>query len=310
MSIAVVGSINCDLVAYVERLPRPGETIAMSACAIGLGGKGANQAVAAQRLGSAVSLIGRVGDDSFGRAALADLQGYGLDTQLILADPATTTGVAMIHVAADGENTIAIIAGGNGALSGADLDRGRGALEAARVLLLQLETPLETSLIAAGMVRKAGGTVILDPAPAPTAGLPDAVLAAVDVVTPNETETFALTGLRPAEAAEGIAAARMLRQRGAPSAVVKMGGKGVAFSSAGDEGFVPPFVVQAIDTVAAGDSFNGGLAHAIAQGAGLAEAVRFAAACGALSTTRKGAAAAMPSLEAVAELIAASKPFR
>jgi ribokinase len=303
MAIAVVGSINCDVVAYVERLPRPGETLVASAYQLGLGGKGANQAVAARRLGSTVSLIGRVGEDPFGQAVLDELRRFAIDAALVATDPGGVTGMAMIHVAADGENTIAIVAGGNGALGQAELEQGRAALLAARVLLLQLEVPLATGLAAAAIVRSKGGLAILDPAPAPVGGLTSEVLASVDILTPNETETAALTGALPGTADDGIAAARALRQRGVATAIVKLGARGVAFSSPGAEGFVPPFKVATIDSVAAGDCFNGALAHALDQGSDLAAAVRYAAAAGALSTTRKGAAAAAPAADEVKQLL-------
>jgi ribokinase len=303
MAIAVVGSINCDVIAYVERLPRAGESLVASAYRLGLGGKGANQAVAARRLGSTVSLVGRAGGDAFGHAVLDELRRFAVDTALVALDAEGATGMAMIHVAADGENTIAVVPGGNGILGAADLEKGRAALLSAGVLLLQLEVPLETSLAAAAIVRAERGIVILDPAPAPVGGLAPEVLAAIDILTPNETETAALTGALPRSAEDGIAAARALRQRGAATAIVKLGARGVAFSSAQGEGFEPPFKVKTIDSVAAGDCFNGALAHALDQGSGLAAAVRHAAAAGALSTTRPGAAAAAPSAEEVQQLL-------
>jgi ribokinase len=303
MAIAVVGSINCDVIAYVERLPRPGETLVASAYRFGLGGKGANQAVAARRLGSTVSLIGRVGGDAFGQAVLDELRRFAVDTALVAVDPGGLTGMAMIHVAADGENTIAIVAGGNGALGQTELEQGRAALLSARVLLLQLEVPLETGLAAAAIVRAQGGLAVLDPAPAPAGGLQPQVLAAIDILTPNETETAALTGALPRTADDGIAAARALRRRGVTTVIVKLGARGVAFSGPDAEGFEPPFKVAAIDSVAAGDCFNGALAHALDQGSDLAAAVRYAAAAGALSTTRKGAAAAAPSADEVQQLL-------
>jgi ribokinase len=303
MALAVVGSINCDVIAYVERLPRPGETLVASSYRLGLGGKGANQAVAARRLGSAVSLIGRVGGDAFGQTVLDELRRFAVDTALIAVDRDGATGMAMIHVAADGENTIAIVAGGNGGLGNAELDQGKAALRAARVLLLQLEVPLATSLAAAAIVRTAGGLAILDPAPAPAGGLSGEVLAAIDILTPNETEAAALTGALPRSADDGIAAARALRQRGIATAIVKLGARGAAFSGPSGEGFQPAFAVATVDSVAAGDCFNGALAHSLAKGSSLAAAVRYAAAAGALSTTRKGAADAAPSAVEVERLL-------
>jgi ribokinase len=306
MSVAVFGSINMDVIAYLDRLPKPGETLHGSGYKMGLGGKGANQAVAARKLGSIVHFIGRVGADSFGDAARAELTSYDVDLAHIRRDENSPSGIAIIKVGEGGQNMISVIAGANGALDASDAERARADLEKARVLLLQLETPLAASLAAARIVRAKGGTVILDPAPAPKQPFPAEVVATIDIVTPNESETAGLLGWQPSTPDDALKAARELMMKGFSTALVKLGAKGVAFSGLEEEGFVPPFKVNAIDTVAAGDSFNGGLASALDQGKTLAEAVRFAAACGALSTTKRGASAAAP-MRAEVEAFLASR---
>lgn len=301
--IVVFGSANIDVCAYSERLPRPGETVHGSRYAMGLGGKGANQASAASRLGGLVEMVGRTGGDAFGEMARSRLAGFGVRTGHLLSDPAAATGIAVIGVESSGENCITVIGGANMAVSGDDAARNAALLGSAAVLLLQLEVPMPAALAAAAAVRAGGGRVILDPAPAPRGGLPDEVFRAVDAMTPNETETEALVGLRPSTPEEAAAAAGRLTERGLSIAIVKMGAKGVCFRGPGEQGFVPPFPVTAVDTVAAGDCFNGGLAFALARGDGLGEAVRFAAACGALATTRPGAAESAPTLAEVTALL-------
>lgn len=297
MSILVFGSVNVDITVYAPRLPQPGETLHALRYAIGLGGKGANQAAAAARLGTPTTFIGRTGRDEMGAQARGLLAGYGLDLAGVAEDDQAGTGIAQITVgAADGQNIIALVAGANMRLDRSDVERAAVRLADARVLLLQLETPLAASLELAARARAAGITVILDPAPAPEGGLDDSVLQGVDIITPNETETAALLGFRPAMAEEAVAAARALVTRGCRMAIVKLGGNGVAYAGQGGEGFIPPFAVEVVDTVAAGDCFNGGLATALARGDALADAVRFAAACGAIAVTRPGAAASAPTL--------------
>lgn len=303
MSIVVFGSINIDLTAYSAQLPRPGETLHGDRYAIRLGGKGCNQAVAASRLGAQSMLVGRVGDDTFGQQALAELTALNVSTAGVLVDGQVETGIAVIGVDANAQNCITVIGGANMAIDRSDVERARPAFEAASVLLLQLETPLEAGLAAADIVRGAGGRVILDPAPAPADGLPADVLGRVDLVTPNETETELLVGLRPTNPEDAARAAKLLRDKGAAAAIVKLGAAGVYYQDADDEGFVSPFKVNSIDTVAAGDCFNGGLAYALNDGARLGEAVRFAAACGALSTTKAGASNSAPTLKDVEALL-------
>lgn len=303
MAIAVFGSINIDLTTYSKKLPRPGETLHGERYGIGLGGKGCNQAVAASKLGAQTNLIGRVGQDAFGGTALSALHRLDVPTEGIFVDPELDTGVAVIGVDAQAENCITVIGGANMAIDDTDVKRARDVFEAADVLLLQLEIPLEAGLAAADIVRSKGGRVILDPAPAPKDGLSPSVLSRVDVITPNETETEVLTGLRPTNAEQAAQAAARIRADGVPVAVIKLGADGVYFQDAEGDGFVPPFKVESIDSVAAGDCFNGGLAHALTDGRSLSDAVRFAAACGALSTTKAGASDSAPSLDDVLALL-------
>ncbi|MCG8509718.1 MAG: ribokinase [Rhodospirillales bacterium] len=304
MSIAVFGSVNIDLTTYSAELPRPGETLHGDRYAIGLGGKGCNQAVAVSKLGAPTELIGRIGEDGFGDTARSALRRLGVSTNGVLVDPESDTGVAVIGVDSRAENCITVIGGANMAIDLSDVARMRETFERAKVLLLQMEIPLDAGLAAADMVRENGGLVILDPAPAPKGGLDSSVLQRIDIITPNETETEILTGQRPGNAKEAAKAAHRIRERGASVAVIKLGADGVYFQSGDGDGFVPPFKVDSVDSVAAGDCFNGGLAHALAAGKVLGEAVRFAAACGALSTTRAGASDSAPSLAEVEALLA------
>ncbi len=304
MTIVVFGSTNVDIAAYAARLPAPGETIHGDSYTIALGGKGANQAVAAARLGARSELAGRTGTDAFGALARKRLADFGVGTDHLLADPNHPTGIAVIGVAANGENCITVIGGANMAVGSDDVGRLDLLFANAKILLLQLEIPLDAALEGAKRVRDAGGLVILDPAPAPSIPFMPEVWRAVDCMTPNETEAQALTGISPVDPASAARAATAMTERGLRVAVVKMGAAGVYWKSPEGEGHVPIFPVQAIDTVAAGDCFNGGLAFALARGNSLPQAVRFASACGALATTRRGASDSVPSLDEVEALIA------
>ncbi|MFN0191507.1 MAG: ribokinase [Aestuariivirga sp.] len=294
MAVAVFGSIGMDITAYLERLPKPGETLAGTSYNWGLGGKGANQAVAATKLGSDVTFVCRLGVDDFAKAAFREITSYGVKADGIASDSDGATGLAIIYVGQGGQNAIAIVSGSNMRMDASDVARARPALEKADVLLLQLEVPLAASLEAAKIVRSHGGRVVLDPAPVPKDGLPKDVWRHADIATPNEVETAALIGWQPTTLDEALKAASELRGQGLGTAIVKLGAKGLAYASAETEGTIEPFKVNAIDTVAAGDCFNGGLAHALESGMPLAQALRFASACGALSTTKKGAASAAP----------------
>jgi len=289
--IVVVGSVNADLVVRVPSLPRPGETVSGGRFASVGGGKGANQAVAAARAGGVITFVARVGSDAAGDAAIAGFRAAGIDTTHVTRDPGAASGVAVILVDERGENMIAVAAGANDRLVPADVDRARGAIAAADVLLVQLEIPLETVRHAVGLARSAGVRVILNPAPARP--LAPQLLAAVSVITPNETEAAALTGRPVADEESAMAAAVDLARQG-PAAVVTLGGRGAVVADGRTATVVPAFPVTPVDTVAAGDIFNACLAVALAEGRTLAEAVRFASAGAAISVTRAGAQDSAP----------------
>jgi ribokinase len=306
MSVTVFGSINIDVTAYAERIPAIGETLHGTAYKTGLGGKGANQAVATARLGAPTAFVGRIGGDGFANEAAKQIAAYGVDASMLFRDKEAATGIAVIGVDAKGQNVIWVIAGANGRLDQTDVERARTQLAASQVLLLQIEVPLASSLAAAAVTRANGGLVVFDPAPVPPGGVSSDAYRAVDIITPNEIETGMLLGQTPRTVEDAVAAARALRARGTPSAVVKMGALGAAYSSPDGEAFVPAFKVTATDTVAAGDSFNGGLAVGLTRRLSFAEAVRMASATGALATTKQGSAEAAPSLTEVEALLKGS----
>ena len=302
MTIAVFGSINMDITAYSERLPRSGETLHGSRYLTGLGGKGANQAAAAARLGADTHFIGRLGKDHFGSSALALLRAFGVETTHLRSDSASLTGIAIINVDARGENFITVIAGANFAVDADDVEAARPLLSKVSVLLLQLEVPWDAMMLAARHARDHGATVILDPAPAKT-DTSRMDLGLIDIITPNEIECEILTGISPKDRAAAAEAARILHARGPSTVILKLGDRGAYVSAGGKSTMLDTFKVNTIDTVAAGDCFNGGLGFALSKSMSLLEAARFACACGALSTTRYGAAAAAPSLAEVNALL-------
>lgn len=304
MSIVVVGSVTWDVALFARRLPRAGETLLGDSYTAGLGGKGCNQAVAAARLGAGARFFGRVGQDDFGAQVKAAAAAVGLNPADIAEDDAAATALAALFVAADGENAIVQAPGANRRVDASDVARAGDAIQAAKVVLTQLEVPLETSMAAARAARAAGAIAILDPAPAPQDGAPGSVWMAFDIVTPNEIEAETFTGIRPVDSESGQAVARRLVDLGAPAAIVTMGATGCAWAKEDETaGYQPPFMVKAVDTVAAGDCFNGALTVALAEGQSFEAAVRFAAAAGALATTKPGAAGAAPTRAEVDQLL-------
>ncbi|MYA19827.1 MAG: ribokinase [Chloroflexi bacterium] len=299
--IVVLGSINMDLVATAPALPRPGQTVIGESFATAPGGKGANQAVAAARLGADVRMIGRVGDDLFGPMLLASLEAHGVTVDDVATTPGVSSGIAVILLDDERQNYIVGVYGANMACDEVQVQAASRVLEGADALLLQMEIPLAVSLEAAGLARRKGVPVLFDPAP--PSELPGPAYAAFDVIVPNQSEAEVLTGVPVDGVDSALDAARILRARGAGTAIVKLGEQGVVYSADTSEGHVPAFTVEAVDTVAAGDGFAGALAVALAEGQPLDRAVRFAAAAGALVVTRRGAQDAMPGRTEVERLL-------
>jgi ribokinase len=308
--VVIVGSLNMDLVACAARIPVVGETITGHRYFDEPGGKGANQAYAVARLGGQAAMLGRVGSDDFGRRMRENLQRVGCDVSLLKTIPNTVSGIALIFVSDDGHNSIIIVPGANGRLSPEDVEAAEENLKGADLVLLQLENPIPSVIAAARVARRVGARVVLDPAPAPPKPLPDELLPLVDVLTPNETEAAILAGLEPCrlDTRQAGEIAQKLRARGAKTVIVKLGDQGCLLVDDGQPRALPAPQVKAVDTTAAGDVFNGGLAVALAEGAALAKACLFGNACAALSVTRMGTQAATPTRAEVDAFLARGAP--
>jgi ribokinase len=303
MTIAVVGSSNFDFAARVAKLPVKGQTVSSQGYKTGPGGKGCNQALAVARLGVDPVFISKIGDDMLGNQLIEKLSAEGLDTtHLIVADEAQT-GIALISIDESGENMITVVGGANMTMTRSDLHEKQDYLRDCDYLLLQLECPVVAIDCAIKYAREGKAKVILDPAPVADLVVMRDLLALTHIVTPNQSECFALTGIDPVDVATARAASVKLHEMGPETVIVKMGGAGAFYSSNGQTGMVPGFDVNTIDTVGAGDCFNAGLAVALHGGQALDDAVRFACASGALATTNNGAADAAPLLEDVLNLI-------
>jgi ribokinase len=299
-SIVVVGSSNTDMIVKLDRIPKPGETRLGGEFMTAAGGKGANQAVAAARAGGAVTLVARVGQDMFGERALSGLAKNGVNVDYVQCDKCSS-GVALIFVGEDGENSIAVASGANAKLSPADVRKAKRAFADAGIVMMQLESPLETVQAAADLAAARGIPVILNPAPAQP--LPEKLLKKVSILTPNEIEAELLTGIKVNSEASCARAADILRRQGVETVVITLGASGAYIAAAAGKQRVSGFRMKAVDTTAAGDVFNGALAVALAEGLPLIHAVRFANAAGALSVTRMGAQPSAPTRREIEKLV-------
>ena len=297
MSVLVFGSLNMDLVTRVPRLPAPGETLMGTTFFTTAGGKGANQAVAAAKLGATTHMIGRVGNDAWGESLIQGLRAVGVETAGIAIEPDLHTGVAVITVAESGENQIIGVYGANDRLDATDIQRLQTQLPQAKVLLLQLEVSVDAVRQAAQVAKQAGVVVILDPAPVREESIVD-LYPNIDFLIPNEVEASQLVGFTVHNPETAAKAAKVFHQQGIPSAIIKLGAQGALYSTPIVSGepstkWFPAFSVEAIDAVAAGDAFAGGLAVALSEGRSIEEAIRWGCAAGAIATTRVGAQVAM-----------------
>ncbi|WP_252145502.1 ribokinase [Yokenella regensburgei] len=291
-NLVVLGSINADHILNLESFPSPGETVTGNHYQVAFGGKGANQAVAAGRSGAHIAFIACTGDDDTGARVRQQLASDNIDVAPVSAVSGESTGVALIFVNAEGENVIGIHAGANAALSVARVEAENSRIAGAEALLMQLESPLESVLAAAKIAHQHNTSVVLNPAPARE--LSDELLSLVDIITPNETEAEKLTGIRVENDEDAARAAGALHDKGIETVIITLGSRGVWASVKGEGQRVPGFKVKAIDTIAAGDTFNGALVTALLEDKPLAEAIRFAHAAAAIAVTRKGAQPSVP----------------
>ena len=299
--LVVLGSINADHILNLESFPMPGETVTGHHYQVAFGGKGANQAVAAGRSGADIAFIACTGDDDIGERVRRQLERDRIDVAPVRAVNAQSTGVALIFVNAEGENVIGIHAGANAALSVEQVEAEKARIAGAQALLMQLESPLESVLAAAKIAHQHQTTVVLNPAPA--RDLPDELLSLIDIITPNETEAEKLTGIRVEKDDDAAKAARVLHEKGIGIVMITLGSRGVWVSHDGQGRRVPGFKVQAVDTIAAGDTFNGAFVTALLEGTALDEAIRFAHAAAAIAVTRKGAQPSVPWREEIDEFL-------
>lgn len=290
--ITVIGSSNTDMVIQSSKLPAPGETIIGGKFLMNPGGKGANQAVAAARLGGSVTFVAKTGNDVFGKQAIQLFQKEGIATDFMITDDDNPSGVALIMVDNKGENCISVALGSNGTLNGQDIDKAKSRIEASPILLMQLEIPLSTVEYVAGLAEKGKNKIILNPAPAQK--LSNELLQSIYLLTPNTSEAEILTGMKVKNTGSVQKAAIALKERGVENVIITLGAEGAYVLADGISEMVPAPVVRAIDTTAAGDTFNGAIAVAIGEGAGIIEAVKFANHAASISVTRMGAQVSIP----------------
>ncbi len=290
--ILVVGSSNTDMVVKSAHLPLPGETVLGGQFFSFAGGKGANQAVAAARLGGEVTFLAKVGNDALGKAAVEGFKKEGIDVSHIITDPESHSGVALIMVEGSGENCISVASGANGNFTALDIENASELVENASFVLVQLEIPLEAVTALVDKAYAHGLPVILNPAPARP--LSDELISKLFIITPNETEAELLTGVKVTDEKSAAKAAGILREKGAKFAIITLGAKGAFLLSDQEEILIPSTPVNAVDTTAAGDTFNGALTVALAEGMEIKAAIRFANQAAAISVTRMGAQNSQP----------------
>ena len=300
--VTVVGSFMYDLVATASRRPKTGETLIGDSFGMFLGGKGANQAIAASRTGASVTMVGRLGNDLFGDQFLEKLSEEGIKTDFVVQDTKNGTGVGMPLIDASGDNSIVIIPQANMALTLENIDKAETAIADSDVLVLQCEVPMEANKRAAEIANKNDTLVILNPAPA--CEIPDAILSLTDLLTPNETETEILTGMPTHSNEQAIEAAHNLLSKGIETVILTLGSRGSFLLTEKMDKLIPAYSVNVIDTTAAGDAYCGALAASLAQGALIEEAVKIANAAGALAVTKLGAEPSLPTKKAIVQLLA------
>ena len=290
--IVVVGSCNTDMVISMERLPLPGETLLGGRFFMNAGGKGANQAVAAARLGGKVTFVAKVGNDPFGVRSVDQYRAEGIDTRHVMVDKEHPSGVALILVDARGENSIAVASGANAHLTPQDIDRAQRVVEEGDIVLMQLETPMETVEHAALIAHRAGKRVVLNPAPAHP--LTESLMRCLYMLIANETEAEYISGIQITDMDSICRAADIISGRGVENVVITLGSKGAFIKENGSYHKVPAIKVKAVDATAAGDTFCGAVCVALAEGRGITEAVEFANRAAAITVTRMGAQSSLP----------------
>ena len=302
-NIVVIGSTNTDMVVKASHLPAGGETVLGGEFLMNAGGKGANQAVAAARYGNRVVFVAKTGNDLFGERVRSSLREDDIVTDYVSIDPLHPSGVALITIDARAENCIVVASGANMYLSTADVDAAREEISAADVVLMQLESPIETVTYAARMAAEAGVKVVLNPAPAPDKPLPEELMRSLYLITPNRSEASRLSGIEVKDMESAREAAKAILNRGPQSVIITLGGDGSLVYDGQEFTFIEATKVEAVDTTAAGDTFNGVLVTMVAEGCGLVDAAREASLAAAISVTRMGAQPAAPTRAEVAAMV-------
>lgn len=290
--IVVVGSCNTDMVIKADRLPIPGETILGGTFFMNPGGKGANQAVAASRMGGKVTFISKTGNDVFGKQSVMLYNSENINTDFVFSDPGLPSGVALITVDANGENCIVVASGANATLSPADINKASGEIETADLVLMQLEIPIDTVEYVADIANKKGIKVILNPAPA--RALSDKLLKCLYIIIPNKSEAEILSGIKVADYETARQAADLISARGVDNVVITLGSQGALIKEGKEYHFVEAYKVETLDTTAAGDSFCGSVCVGLSEGRSILDSVKLAARAAALTVTRMGAQSSIP----------------